>query len=86
MRAIQELALSPNQKVFIVPIELASLAGTLGGISQIAAGAFGETGESEAALGGRRAPRSNPDAQAQSPAPSAPTGGAGPAPSGGPGA
>jgi len=28
--------------VFIVPMELASLAGTLGGISQIAAGAFGE--------------------------------------------
>src|SRR5580700_10957467 len=56
VRAIQELALSPNQKVFIVPLELASLAGTLVGISQIAAGAFGETGGSEAALGGRRAP------------------------------
>jgi regulator of protease activity HflC (stomatin/prohibitin superfamily) len=42
VRAIQALAQSPNQKVFIVPLELASLAGTLGGISQIAAGAFSE--------------------------------------------
>jgi regulator of protease activity HflC (stomatin/prohibitin superfamily) len=83
VRAIQELALSPNQKVFIVPLELASLAGTLGGISQIAAGAF-ETAAGQAALGGRRAPRSNPDAQAQAPAPGGPTGGAGPAPPGGP--
>ncbi len=86
VHAIQELALSPNQKVFIVPLELASLAGTLGGISQIAAGAFGETAAGEAALGGRRAPRSNPDAQAQASAPSAPAGGAGPAQSGEPGA
>jgi regulator of protease activity HflC (stomatin/prohibitin superfamily) len=86
VRAIQELALSPNQKVFIVPLELASLAGTLGGISQIAAGAFGGTAAGEAALGGRRAPRNNLDAQARAPAPSALTGGAGPAPPGGPGA
>ena len=69
-----------------MPLELASLAGTLGGISQIAAGAFGETAEGEAALGGRRAPRSNPDAQAQAPGQGAPTGGAGPAPSTGPAA
>jgi regulator of protease activity HflC (stomatin/prohibitin superfamily) len=42
VRALQAIAQSPNQKVFIVPMELASLAGTLGGISQIAASAFGE--------------------------------------------
>jgi hypothetical protein len=42
VRALQTLAQAPNQKVFIVPLELASLAGTLGGISQIAASAFGE--------------------------------------------
>ena len=41
MRALQAFAESPNQKVFIVPMELASLAGTLGGISQIAAAALG---------------------------------------------
>jgi regulator of protease activity HflC (stomatin/prohibitin superfamily) len=43
VRALQALAQAPNQKVFIVPMELASLAGTLGGISQIAASAFGGT-------------------------------------------
>ena len=42
VRALQAFAQAPNQKVFIVPMELSSLAGTLGGISQIAASAFGE--------------------------------------------
>ena len=41
VRALQAFAESPNQKVFIMPMELASLAGTLGGISQIAAAALG---------------------------------------------
>ena len=76
VRAIAAFAQSPNQKMFIVPMELASLAGTLGGISQIAAGAFGETAAGEAALGGRPGARNNPDAQAQAPGPSGPTGGA----------
>jgi regulator of protease activity HflC (stomatin/prohibitin superfamily) len=49
VRAIQALAQAPNQKVFIVPLELSSLAGTLGGISQIAAGAFAEGGAPSAA-------------------------------------
>ncbi len=70
VRALQALAEAPNQKVFIVPMELASLAGTLGGISQIAAGAFGETAASEAALRARRTNRSVPD----TPAPSQPAG------------
>jgi hypothetical protein len=61
VRALQALAQAPNQKVFIVPMELASLAGTLGGISQIAASAFGETAAGEAALGARRSTRSVPD-------------------------
>jgi regulator of protease activity HflC (stomatin/prohibitin superfamily) len=64
VRALQALAQAPNQKVFIVPMELASLAGTLGGVSQIAASAFGETAASEAALGARRAPRVVPDSPA----------------------
>ena len=54
IRALEAFAQSPNQKVFIVPMELASLAGTLGGISQIAAGAFQETAAGEAALDARR--------------------------------
>ena len=40
--ALQALAQSPNQKLVIVPMELASLAGTLGGITQIASGALSE--------------------------------------------
>ena len=39
--ALQALAQSPNQKLVIVPMELSSLAGTLGGLSQIAASAMG---------------------------------------------
>ena len=42
VRALQAFAQARNEKVFIVPMELSSLAGTLGGISQIAASAFGE--------------------------------------------
>jgi len=72
VRALQALAQAPNQKVFIVPMELASLAGTLGGIGQIAASAFGETAVSEAALGARRPSRVVP----QSPAPASPAGAA----------
>jgi len=44
IRALTALAQSTNQKTVIVPMEMASLAGTLGGISQIAATAFGEGG------------------------------------------
>jgi regulator of protease activity HflC (stomatin/prohibitin superfamily) len=68
VRALQALAQAPNQKVFIIPMELASLAGTLAGVSQIAARAFGETAAGEAALGARRAQRAVSD----SPAPAAP--------------
>ena len=39
--ALQTLAQTPNQRVVIVPMELSSLAGTLGGLSQIAASALG---------------------------------------------
>ncbi|RBP04060.1 SPFH domain-containing protein [Roseiarcus fermentans] len=39
--ALQALAQSPNQKLVIVPMELSSLAGTLAGLGQIAAGALG---------------------------------------------
>jgi len=55
VRAIQAIAQAPNQKVFIVPLELASLAGTLGGISQIAAGAFAESRSADAARAAGRA-------------------------------
>ncbi|MCJ2129502.1 SPFH domain-containing protein [Methylobacterium sp. E-045] len=40
--AIKALATAPNQRVVVVPIEAASLAGTLGGIAEITRGVFGE--------------------------------------------
>lgn len=49
VRAFTALAQSPNQKTFIVPMELASLAGTLSGITAIAAGARGESNAQDAA-------------------------------------
>ena len=49
VRAFAALAQSGNQKTFIVPMELASLAGTLGGIAAIAAAAQGEGRAEDAA-------------------------------------
>ncbi len=70
INALQTLAQSPNQKIVIVPMEFASLAGTLGGLSQIAAGAMGESAVSGAA---RRILGASPTASVpDTPAPAAP--------------
>ena len=53
--AIQMLAQSPNQKIVIVPVELASLAATIGGVGQIAASAFQDWASGETAPGARSA-------------------------------
>ena len=42
IEAVRALATAPNQRVVVVPIEAAALAGTLGGLAEIARGAFGE--------------------------------------------
>ena len=49
MRAFTALAQAPNQRTFIVPMELASLAGTLSGIAAIAGSAQSEARAEEAA-------------------------------------
>ena len=54
VRALQAFAQAPNQKVMIVPMELSSLAGTVAGISQIAAGALGKNRAAEAARASAR--------------------------------
>ena len=54
--ALHAFAQSPNQKLVIVPMELSALAGTLGGLSQIAASAMG----AEAVAAPRPAPRPRP--------------------------
>jgi regulator of protease activity HflC (stomatin/prohibitin superfamily) len=58
--AIRALATAPNQKVVIVPIEAAGLAGTLGGIAELTKSVFGEGGA------GLQGPRSVPSVPARS--------------------
>ncbi|WP_375461562.1 SPFH domain-containing protein [uncultured Enterovirga sp.] len=41
VEAIKAIATAPNQRVVIVPIEMASIAGTLGGIAEITRSVFG---------------------------------------------
>lgn len=48
VRALTEIAHSPNQKIFIMPLDMASLAGTLGGIAEIAKSALGESAQADA--------------------------------------
>ncbi len=47
VRAIDALAKSPNQKTFIMPLDMASLAGTLGGIAEIARSATTDSADGE---------------------------------------
>jgi regulator of protease activity HflC (stomatin/prohibitin superfamily) len=67
--ALHALAQAPNQKVVIVPMDLASLAGTVGGLGQIAASALGGDAfpaAATAARGARTRPISAvPDTAAQ---------------------
>ncbi|MDB5511756.1 MAG: hypothetical protein JWR08_1239 [Enterovirga sp.] len=45
--ALKAMAAAPNQKVIIVPIEAAALAGTLGGIAEITRSVFGDGARAE---------------------------------------
>ncbi|AWM89219.1 SPFH domain-containing protein [Microvirga sp. 17 mud 1-3] len=47
--ALRAIATAPNQKVVIVPIEAAGLAGTLGGIAEITKSVFGDGGTAKPA-------------------------------------
>jgi regulator of protease activity HflC (stomatin/prohibitin superfamily) len=49
--ALKAMASAPNQKVLIVPIEAAALAGTLGGIGEITRSVFGEGGSQQKRAG-----------------------------------
>ena len=62
--ALRAIATAPNQKVVIVPIEAASLAGTLGGIAEITRSVFGDGGQP--GQGKARGPRSLPPASSPS--------------------
>jgi hypothetical protein len=52
--AVRAIATAPNQRVVIVPIEAAGLAGTLGGIAELTRSVFGADGGA-ASAGPRRA-------------------------------
>jgi regulator of protease activity HflC (stomatin/prohibitin superfamily) len=54
VKALEALANSPNQKVFMLPIDATSILGSIGGIAEIAKEAFGAGGE--AALPKRKTP------------------------------
>ena len=61
--AVKAIATAPNQKVVIVPIEAAALAGTLGGIAEITRSVFGDGGSAQGAgkpRTGRSLPPSSP--------------------------
>jgi regulator of protease activity HflC (stomatin/prohibitin superfamily) len=56
LRALTEIAHSPNQKVLMLPIEATSVLATLGGIGEIAKATFGGT-PSPSGTGGSASPR-----------------------------
>ena len=69
LRALTEIAHSPNQKVLMLPIEVSSVLGSLGGIAEIAKATFGGNSGGAAASApprpslpgaGRPSPDSNP--------------------------
>jgi regulator of protease activity HflC (stomatin/prohibitin superfamily) len=65
--AVKAIATAPNQKVVIVPIEAAALAGTLGGIAEITRSVFGDGGSAPGA-GKPRTARSLPPSSPPPPA------------------
>ena len=52
IKALEQLAMSPNQKVLMLPVEAASVIGSIGGIAEIAREALG--GQAPAGSGPRR--------------------------------
>ncbi|MGA0594481.1 SPFH domain-containing protein [Enterovirga sp. CN4-39] len=66
VEAMKAIATAPNQKVVVVPIEAAALAGTLGGIAEITRSVFGSDG-----AGGQARPRAGRSLPPSSPPPAA---------------
>ena len=50
VHAIDNLARAPNQKVFVMPADMAGLAGTIGGIAELARSAAGEAARRSASV------------------------------------
>ena len=71
VRALDSFAKAPNQKTFILPMDLAGLAGSIGGIAEIAKSALGEAASDDAR---RQRPVPGQQAQAQARTPARPPG------------
>ena len=56
VKALGEVAKSPNQKVLILPVEMTALAGTLSGFAEIAKSVMSESNDAETARRSARAP------------------------------
>jgi len=70
VQALTEVAHSPNQKIFIMPLDMASLAGTLGGIAELTKSALGESAQADAQrLPARRAASVPPSGPPPAPPP-----------------
>ena len=66
VRALDSFAKAPNQKTFILPLDMAGLAGTIGGIAEIARSALSESTHDDS-----HRPRATPSAAPRVSAPSA---------------
>ena len=47
VKALRDLSMSPNQKLFIMPVEVTNVLGSLGGIAELAKETFGKQGSGE---------------------------------------
>ena len=80
VRALDGFAKAPNQKTFILPMDLAGIAGSIGGIAEIAKSALGEaaaddTRRQRAVPGQQAQAQARPPARPPVPPPSGPWGG-----------
>ncbi len=57
MKALEKLAMSPNQKILMMPLEASSVIGSLAGISELASEAFGKQSKSGNSGSGGSVPR-----------------------------
>jgi hypothetical protein len=53
IKALEAIATSPNQKILMLPVEAASVIGSIGGIAEIARETFGGSGPSAPVRTGR---------------------------------
>ena len=58
VKALEAIAKSPNQKILMMPLDAASVIGSLAGLAEITSEAFGKNGANGASPGTRAVTRS----------------------------